>query len=945
MLPILLKTKLYTPSIRPELVSRQRLIERLDQGLRTGHRLSLVSAPAGFGKTTLVSDWLREVAPGRVAWVSLDEGDNEPTRFWGYVLAALRGLPSLREQSVGESAWTMLQSPQPPPIEALLVDLINDLAELEHASAEDGDSRPADAVGCCVLVLDDLHVISTPEVYQQLAFLLDHMPPPPHGMHLVVATRSDPPLPTSRLRARGQLTELTAAELRFTLGETHDLFTQGVGIELSNEDVAALDQRTEGWIAGLQMAAHALQSALSAEGEDRVQVSTFIADFSKSHRYVLDYLADEVLLRETEEVQAFLLQTSILDQLCGPLCDAVTGRHNGQEMLERLAASNLFVLPLDGENQWYRYHRLFGDLLRKRVRHWLGNARDESGEVRLALLHLRASMWYEASGEIEAAITHALAAQDTDRAAALIERHAVEQMTHHRREAALANWLESLPDKVVRSRPWLCVYLAWTRYWRGKRDTVEECLQCAKQGLQTAPLADEEMQLVRGYVAAIRAHHALTSQEIDRVIEMAEQAISFLPEGDYMRCEAAVALGGAHWSRGDVEASLRAFSQGRATALKSGYPVMAVPSSCYVAEQQTKRGQLYAALATYREALGWATTPSGRLLAVAGFPLIKLGDLAREWNDLEAACRDLRQGVDLCRQLGQADIYAEAQVMWARLCLAQADTEGAQAALREVEQITHRASIDPWIATWADECQVRLWLSAGNLEAALNWADESGLTPDGPSNYQQDLPHIQLARVLLADCQTHGDRARHSMDDVLVLLDRLAAAARQAGWVHEQIQILALQTMALQHVGQTSAALEALSQALALAEPGGYLRTFLDHGLPMVRLLRQAAAQAIQPGYVERLLNAAALALPTCPPESTEPLRPHETEPLLEPLSEREREVLALIADGLTNREVGERLYISQGTVKAHTSNIFGKLGVHSRTQAVARARALAILQ
>jgi len=389
MLPTLLKTKLYMPPVRPELVSRQRLLDRLSDGLNRGRRLSLVSAPAGFGKTTLVSDWLRHAAPDRAAWVSLDPGDNEPTRFWSYVLAALRGVPGRPEHGVGDSAWSLLQSPQPPPIESLLVDLINDLAEIEPA-------------GCLILVLDDLHVISNPDIHRQLAFLLDHLPPPPGGLHLVIATRSDPPLPTSRLRGRGQLTELTAADLRFTTDEARTFLYQAMGLELSLESVAALDQRTEGWIAGLQMAAHALQGTRSVEGPESAEVSTFIAALNESQRYVLDYLTDEVLLREPPEVQAFLLQTSILDRLCSPLCDAVTGRHDGQEMLERLNADNLFILPLDGEKQWYRYHGLFGELLRKRLKSTLGNTQDESGEVRLALLHLRASEWYEAEGEIEA---------------------------------------------------------------------------------------------------------------------------------------------------------------------------------------------------------------------------------------------------------------------------------------------------------------------------------------------------------------------------------------------------------------------------------------------------------------------------------------------------------------------------------------------------------------
>jgi LuxR family maltose regulon positive regulatory protein len=415
-----------------------------------------------------------------------------------------------------------------------------------------------------------------------------------------------------------------------------------------------------------------------------------------------------------------------------------------------------------------------------------------------------------------------------------------------------------------------------------------------------------------------------------------------------MRCEAAVALGGAYWSQGEVLRSQHAFSQARATALQSGHPAMAVPSSCYVAEQQTKRGQLHAAEATYQQALSWATLANGRLLPVAGFPLIKLGDLAREWNDLARAGDELQRGMELCRQLGQADVLVEGLVMWARLCLAQGDRAETQKALGEADQITSQASIDPWIATWADECRVRLWLSTGNLQAALTWVKERGLASADAFSYQHDLSHILLARVRIAAAQAGhkaggqtgaGPALGCSLHDLLDLLARLEQAVHTAGWVHEQIQVLCLQALTEQLRGHEKQALSALARALELAAPGGYVRTFVDHGTQMARLLRQAAAQGVQRSYAETLIAAGNFAKPGDRSETPEP------QPLIEPLSEREIEVLALIAQGLTNRNVAERLYISLGTVKAHTSNIYAKLGVRSRTQAVARARALAILQ
>jgi LuxR family maltose regulon positive regulatory protein len=938
----LLRTKLYMPPVRSELVSRQRLIQRLDEGLRLGRRLTLLSAPAGFGKTTLVSEWLRawamrDSASPQVAWVSLDKGDNDPARFWTYVLAALRGIPCLCEAGVGASALSMLQSPQPPPLETLLVDLINDIVEVtSRAAPQEGWSAAIPVAAkdrrgpSLILALDDLHMIDNSQVHDGLGFLLDNLPP---LVHVVIATRSDPPLPLSRLRGRGQLTELTAAELRFTPEEAAAFLNQVMRLGLSTEDVALLEERTEGWIVGLQMAAHALSGARSAGGQEAPQASEFIADFAGSHRYVLDYLTDEVLLQEPDEVQSFLLQTSILERLSGPLCDAVTGREDGQEMLERLDGANLFIVPLDGERQWYRHHGLFAELLRKRL------ARHASAHR--ASLHLRASVWYEGAGLIEEAITHALAGEDLERAAMLIEQNAIHQMIHHRKEAALAGWLDALPDELVHSRPWLCVYMAWTRYWMGQREQVEACLRAAEHNLPSpGELATEgEERLIAGYISAIRAHHALTNQDIPRVIELAQRAIECLPEGDYMRCEAAVALGGAYWSRGDVLASQRAFEQARTTAQRSGHPLMAVPSSCYLAEQQTKRGQLYEACATYREAAGWATGPRGRPLPVAGFPLVKLGDLAREWNDLEAASRDLSQGVELCRQLGQADVLAEGYVMLARLCLSQGDSEGVLNALQEVDRVARDTKIDPWILTWADEVRLRLWLSMGNLAAAWDWLQERGLTVDGRLSYQHDLDHINLARVLIA--RGIEDSQPFDLDAALDLLARLLTAAQQAGWVHEQIKVLILQALALQACGDVKAALTTLVQALDLGEPGGYVRTFVDEGVPIARLLHQAAAQGIVPDYAGRLLGAFAFQVSG---KNAAPVDSGREAVLVEPLSEREVEVLVLIAEGLTNREIGQRLYISQGTVKAHTSNIYGKLGVKSRTQAVACAQTLGLL-
>jgi LuxR family maltose regulon positive regulatory protein len=947
----ILKTKLYIPPLRPELVVRDRLIERLKAGIRTS-KLTLVSAPAGFGKTTLLSEWIQGAAPPsaatasqsirpHAAWVSLDDGDNDPVRFWTYVLTALRTIPSLRDAGVGASALSMLASPQPPPVEAVLTDLINELAEAtgptggmrDRAQAGAGSAPPPGLEGQIVLVLDDFHVITNAQVTEALAFLIDHMPP---HMHVVIATRADPVLPLSRLRGRGQLIELGAADLRFTPQETATLLNQVMDLGLSTQHVSALEARTEGWAVGLQMAAHALQGTVSTAGGDAGQVSQFISAFAGSHRYVLDYLTDEVLLREPQGVQDFLLRTSILKRLCGPLCDAVTGQNDGQGMLEGLEAANLFVVPLDSQRHWYRYHHLFADLLTKRLTSLHADLLPE--------LHRRASTWHERSGTIEEAIAHAISATDFERAARLVEQHAVQQMMSYRRESTLGEWLQALPEELVRARPWLCVYLGWTRHWMGMRDQVEEPLQCAEEGLARKRLAQGEHEegadrrepLIAGYIAAIRAHHALVSEQIPRALEMGQQAIGLLPEGDYMRCEAAVALGGAYWALGNVEAAQGAFSQARATAQRSGYPPVAVPSACYVAMQQAKRGQLREAFATYQEALDWAMTPSGRPLPVAGFPLIKLGDLSREWNDLDAAQRDLDRGLELCIQLGHADVLAEAYVMLARLQLALDDLEGAQDSLARADQIAG-GSIDPWIETFADRCRLRLWLSSGNLAAAIHWAEKSGLQVEGPLDYQRDLHHTNLARVLLA--RGVAQARETDLAAALELLERLSAAAKRAGWVSTQIEVLILQALGLQARGADLEALPALERALVLAQHGGWMRTFLDEGQRLVPLLRQAAERGTAPSHAALLLAAAEGR--SAPGEQRVS---RELAALVEPLSDRELEVLRLIAQGLTNREVAQRLFIAQGTVKAHASSIYGKLGVNNRAQAVAQATALGLL-
>ena len=924
----LLKTKLYTPSLRPEIVSRPRLIERLNAGLH--HRLTLVSAPAGFGKTTLLSEWAAQ-CQRTVAWVSLDGSDNDPAHFWAYVVAALHTV----HIDVDDIGQAMFQSPRLPPVESMLTSLINQLAASPLPFA---------------LVLDDYHTIDAQPVHEGVTFLLDHLPP---QVHLVVAGRSDPPLRLSRLRGRGQLAELRTADLRFTFEEAATFLNQVMGLGLSAEDVAALETRTEGWIVGLQMA------ALSMQGRDAGRVAGFIAALTGSHRYILDYLTDEVLLQQPASVQSFLLRTAILDRLSGSLCDAVTGQDSGQEMLKQLDAANLFIVPLDDERRWYRYHRLFADLLRKRLRRTQPDL--------LPTLHRQASEWYEQNGLIAEAVSHALAAGDVDRVARLVEGRALD-MIFLGELTTLVGLLDALPDEVVSSRPWLCIAHAWVLVFAGLLDAVELWLKSAETtlatfddarraegpvlrpqslGLRTRGTA--EGRHIAGHIAAIRAYVAALRGDMSCAAELTREALEQLPEEDLAARGLSVGLLGSvlRWS-GDLVAAAQALARAIALAQAAGDGHTAAEALCSLAAVQLAQGQLHKTVATCRDALLLAdehVKRGGRRLPIAASGYNLMSQVLREWNDLDGALRHAREGIELCEEWGWPEGLALGCQRLARALQAIGDADGAHEAIQKARQAA--SGLSPWFGALMAAHQAWLWLAQGDLAAASRWlaSRESESSVGKELSFRDVSEYVVLARVLIAQGR---------LDEALGLLARLLEMAEVAGAILVAIEILALQAMAWQARGEVDQALTALQRALTLAEPEGYVRTFIDEGAPMGELLQQVKAQGIAASYADKLLTELERETKderrmTEPPLSSSVLRPSspvlsEAEGLVEPLSERELDVLRLLAAGLSNREIAQQLYLSVNTVKTHIRSIYGKLGVHSRMQAVNRARELGLV-
>jgi LuxR family maltose regulon positive regulatory protein len=904
-----LTTKFYAPPLRTEWVSRPRLIQRLNDAL--DRSFSLISAPAGFGKTTLLSEWLRQ-AQHPSAWLSLDKGDNDPIRFWTYFINALQQM----QPDLGEKALSELQSRQPPALEDILSHLINDLAA-------DGSQR-------YVLVLDDFHLITAPRVHDTLVFLLDHMPP---QLHLILATRADPPWPLARRRALGELTELRASDLRFTAHEAAAFLNEVMELDLSSDDVDALETRTEGWVTGLQMAAISMQARKRAYGAR--DVSAFVEAFAASNRFILDYLVEEVLDQQSAPVQDFLLRTSILDRMNAAVCDTVTERSDSQTILIQLEQANLFLVPLDDERRWYRYHHLFAQLLRTRLQ--------QIHPQDIPILHHRASDWFEQHGLTVDAVNHALLAGDVARVGRLVTGNALAIMGHGEL-TALARWLETLPDNLMGSHPWLAISHAWVLAYAGQLSAVEARLgevRAALEGLQDPAEAEH----ITGHIAAIRAYLTGLRGNMAQAAGLCRQALQLLPEGDQMARSFATSLLGSvlRWA-GDLETAAQISNQAIALRQAAGDHRIAADAFCDLAALQLVQGRLREAATTCQDALRSVVEPTlaGSHASVAGFAHARMSAVLREWNELDAALRHAREGIALAEQWGWADGLVFGYGYLASALLASGDSDGALEAIQKGKRIA--SSLSPWLESQLAALQAQHWLARGNTGAAARWAAESGLSVDDPFGYENWELYFALARVLIAQGRRQSKHAL--VDRSLELLDRLLEMARGAGATGRVIEALVAQAMGLQALDRGRAALSALQQALTLAEPEGYMRVFIDQGEEMRGLLSQAATSGIAPNYVRELL--AELEQETTDEGQTTEAIPasirRAQSGLIEPLSERELQVLRLLTSNLSSPEMAEELFISPNTVRTHIKNIYQKLDVHSRSEAIERAHEVGLL-
>lgn len=868
----LLATKLFIPAPRVRRVVRDRLLERLEAGK---HRpLTLIAASAGSGKTTLVSEWLA-ACPQPAAWLSLDRSENDPASFWRHLVAAVRRV----WPEFGQDVLDLFQSPQPPALDAVPGLIVNELAGMD---------------GQLTLVLDDYHAITAEAVHEGLAALLASLPP---QLRVVMLTRSDPPLPLARMRAADQLTEIRTADLRFRVSEAAVFLRDCMGLDLQDQQVQALVNHTEGWIAGLQLA------ALAVQGEERPQ--EFVDRFTGSHRFILDYLTDEVLRRQPPDRLRFLLATSVLDRLSGPLCDAVTGDDGGQAILEQLDQQNLFLVPLDHRRCWYRYHHLFRDVLRARL------APDRAGE-----LQLRAAAWFEQQGLIAEAIPYALAAGDAERAAHLMEAGATSELFSHGDFGTFMKYLDQLPEAVVAGHPWLTMHQAWGTAIMGNTEEAARLADIAAG--KASGMANGDHLL--GEAAGLHAYRALLAGDFPRAITRGREAMQLLAPTDWgVRAIVAFTLASCSDMMGDLDDADRSYRVVEQACRESGNMAMGVSALVAHAEMLVTRGRLREAPERLRTALRWADEHGGPRNHMSAPVFSGLGEVLREQGDLAEAERCLQEALERGRGGSIAYGTVRAYISLARLYGARGDLPALRRSLDSAKEYASRfeVGLPAQLAISACALQWHVAQAGDGEEGRL-----PGVGPAAANLYEQE----QMIRARLLMVHGQAPEAREA-------LSRLAATARAGGRTGNWLAATVLEALAADAAGDRPAALDLLTEALSVAEPEGYVRIFLDEGPAMVRLL-----EACRHAYASRLLGGA-------PPAARAGEQHLAAPPLAEPLTDREREVLGLIAKGLTNPEIGRRLYISEATVKRHVYNIYGKLGVSHRTEALVRARELGLLE
>lgn len=896
------------PPARPQLVERPRLIERLKEGLHSDRKLTVISAPAGFGKTTLISEWV--AGCGRpVAWLSLDEGDNDPVRFLTYLIAALRTIAP----NIGEGVLGVLQSPQPPPNESILTTLVNEITTMPDQF---------------VLVLDDYHLLDSKALDNVLIFLLEHLP---SQIHLVITTREDPNLPLARFRVRNQLTELRASDLRFTLSEADEFLNKTMGLIVSAENISVLETRTEGWIAGLQLA------ALSMKGQK--DVHGFIQAFAGDHRYVVDYLVEEVLKHQPEPIRNFLLQTSVLERLNGPLCDTVTSQPEGKARLESLQRGNLFLIPLDDKRHWYRYHHLFADVLRM---HLIAEQPDL-----LPALHKRASRWYEQNNLMEDAIHHALAGSDFERAASLIER-ALPLMRQSRQESAMLSWFRALPDEIFQNHPVLNVNYAGTLLQNGQFDGVESRLRVVEQWLATPEdirrspvyVNEEEFQRVPSSVHMYHAAFALAKGDVGNAMKHARKVLELARENDdFPRGAASSILGLASWTSGDLETGYRMFAEGMSHLQNVGFISDVIGGSVTLADIRITRGHLHEAMSIYERGLQLATKQDTPILRGAADMHVGLSGLYYEWNELNTAEQHLLKSKALGDLNGLPKNPYRWRVAMAQIRETQRDLEGALVLLDEAESL-YMGDFSPNVRP-ISALKARVWIKQGELEKALDWARERKLSIEEDPGYLREFEQITFVRILLTQYQS--DHSISLLHDAMGLLERLLKSAEEGGRVGSVIEILILQALTHQMQEDIPAALPSLERALKLAEPEGYMRIFLAEGSSMTELIRKAHTGGILQNYTRKLLSAFELEDQGTDEETT-PFAAPASSSLIEPLSQRELDILRLFKTELSGPEIAQQLVIALSTVRTHTKSIYNKLNVNSRRGAVKRAEELNLI-